>query len=244
MNPPVATTVSPLAASSSAEVEYDQVPYPSYPERLTHPNNLATLGGILGLDTAPVETCRVLESGCASGRNIIPMAFGLPDAEFVGMDISSVQIAEGERFAAELGVENVRLVHGSFADIGPDVGIFDYIISHGILSWVPPAVRECVYAVSKQNLALNGVAYISYNTYPGWHIPNMLREMMKHHTAAVASPADKVREARELLDFLRQVTEGEDSAFGKFVATEHDMLAPMPVGYFYHDHLEETNSAL
>lgn len=79
VNPPVATTVSPLAASSSAEVEYDQVPYPSYPERLTHPNNLATLGGILGLDTAPVETCRVLESGCASGRNIIPMAFGLPD---------------------------------------------------------------------------------------------------------------------------------------------------------------------
>ena len=155
-----------------------------------------------------------------------------------------MQIADGERFAAELGVGNVRLVHGSFADIGPDFGTFDYIISHGILSWVPPAVREFVYTVSKQNLAPNGVAYISYNTYPGWHMPNMLREMMQHHTAAVAAPADKVREARELLDFLHQATAGEDSAFGKFVAGEQQMLAAMPDGYFYHDHLEETNSAL
>ena len=240
MNPPVTA----VAETTSAEIEYDQVPYPSYPERLTHPDNLATLGGILGLDPAPVETCRVLELGCASGRNIIPMASILPEAEFVGMDISSVQIADGERFAAELGVDNVRLVHGSFADIGPDFGTFDYIISHGILSWVPPAVRECVYKVSKQNLAPHGVAYISYNTYPGWHMPNMLREMMQHHTAAVTSPADKVREARELLDFLCQATVGEDSAFGKFVATEQDMLSAMPDGYFYHDHLEETNSAL
>ncbi len=220
------------------------MPYPSYPERLTHPNNLATLGGMLGLDTATVETCRVLELGCASGRNIIPMAYGLPNAEFVGMDISSVQIEDGERLIDELDLTNVRLVHGSFADIAPDFGTFDYIISHGILSWVPPEVREYVYAVSKQNLAPNGVAYISYNTYPGWHMPNMLREMMQHHTAAVTSPGAKVREARELLDFLRQATAGEDSAFGKLVATEQDMLSAMPDGYFYHDHLEETNSAL
>ena len=220
------------------------MPYPSYPERLTHPDNLATLGGILGLHTAPVETCRVLELGCAGGRNIIPMAYGLPDAEFVGMDISSVQIDEGQRLIDELGITNLRLVHGSFADIGPDFGTFDYIVSHGILSWVPPAVREFVYAISKRNLAPNGVAYISYNTYPGWHMPNMLREMMRHHTAAVEAPADKVRLARELLDFLRQATEGEDSAFGKFVAGEQAMLAAMPDGYFYHDHLEETNSAL
>jgi SAM-dependent methyltransferase len=241
VNPPVAAA---LAEASSAEIEYDQVPYPSYPERLTHPNNLATLGGMLGLDTATVETCRVLELGCASGRNIIPMACGLPDAEFVGMDISSLQIEDGERLITELGLTNVQLVHGSFADIGPDFGTFDYIISHGILSWVPPEVREFVYAVSKQNLAPGGVAYISYNTYPGWHMPNMLREMMQHHTAAVTSPGDKVREARELLDFLRQATAGEDSAFGKLVATEQDMLSAMPDGYFYHDHLEETNSAL
>ena len=235
---------SALAEASSAEADYDQVPYPSYPERLTHPDNLATIGGLLGLDTPAVETCRVLELGCASGRNIIAMAFSLPGAEFVGVDISSIQIADGRRLIDELGIGNVRLEHGSFAGIGPDFGAFDYIISHGVLSWVPPDLRECVYAISKQNLTPTGIAYISYNTYPGWHMPNMLREMMQHHTADVAMPGDKVKEARELLDFLRFATADEDSAFAKFIAGEQDMLAAMPDGYFYHDHLEETNSAL
>ena len=117
MNP--ATAAAPR---SSAEADYDEVPYPSYPERLTHPDNLATIGGILGIDTPAVETCRVLELGCASGGNIVPMALGLPGAEFVGIDISSRQIAEAQRQADSLGLDNLRLIHGSFADIDAELG--------------------------------------------------------------------------------------------------------------------------
>ena len=239
MNP--ATAAAPR---SSAEADYDEVPYPSYPERLTHPDNLATIGGILGIDTPAVETCRVLELGCASGGNIVPMAFGLPEAEFVGIDISSRQIAEAQRQADALGLENLRLIHGSFADIDAELGVFDYIVSHGVLSWVPAEVREFVYAVSKQNLAPNGIAYISYNTYPGWHMPNMLREMMQYHTADFEKPGEKIEQARALLDFLAAATDGADDAFSRLVRSEREMVATTPDNYFYHDHLEETNSAL
>jgi hypothetical protein len=36
-----------------------------------------------GLDAPPVTRCRVLELGCASGGNLIPMAGTLPDCRFV-----------------------------------------------------------------------------------------------------------------------------------------------------------------
>ena len=239
MNPATAQT-----PRSSAEADYDEVPYPSYPERLSHPDNLATIGGILGIDTAAVETCRVLELGCASGGNIVPMAAGLPGAEFVGIDISSRQIAEAQRQADALGLENLRLIHGSFADINAELGDFDYIVSHGVLSWVPAEAREFVYAVSKQNLAPNGIAYISYNTYPGWHMPNMLREMMQYHTASFEKPSEKIEQGRALLEFLAVATGGNDDAFAKLVQSERDLLAAMPDYYVYHDNLEATNSAL
>ena len=240
MNSATAATASP----SSIEAEYDEVPYPSYPDRLTHPDNLATNGGILGLDTPAVETCRVLELGCASGGNIVPMAHGLPGAEFVGIDISSRQIAEARRLADAVGLENLRLIHGSFADIDAELGTFDYIVSHGVLSWVPAEARELVYAVSKRNLAPNGIAYISYNTYPGWHMPNMLREMMQYHTASLAKPREKIAQGRALLDFLAAATDGAGDAFATLIRSEREMLATKPDSYFYHDHLEETNSAL
>ena len=48
-------------------------------------------------------------------------------------------------------------------------------------SWVPPDVQDAILRVCSRNLAPNGIAYVSYNTYPGWHVRMMAREMLVEH---------------------------------------------------------------
>ena len=67
---------------------YDAVPYESKSFPQTHPDRLATLGRLFGMNPAPVTHSRVLELGCAGGGNLIPMAFHLPENDFLGIDLS------------------------------------------------------------------------------------------------------------------------------------------------------------
>ena len=162
-------TQSTIAAS------YDAIPYPNLGYSHTHPDHLATLATLLGLDPASPEKCRVLELGTASGWNIIPFAHAFPESQFVGIDISPIQIQEGQAAIQALGLQNIRLEARDILEITPELGEFDYIIAHGVYSWVPPEVRDALMRVCKQNLAPNGVVYISYNTYPGSYMTRMVR---------------------------------------------------------------------
>ena len=164
--------------AQAKQSSYDEVPYPSTSHVFTHPDNLATVATLLGLSPTPIIHCRVLELGCAGGGNLIPMALNLPDSSFVGIDASAVQIAEGQQAIAALGLANITLHHLDILDVTAELGQFDYIIVHGIFSWVPTAVRDKILEICQQNLTSNGVAYVSYNTYPGWHMMGSIREMM------------------------------------------------------------------
>ena len=86
-----------LPLPNSLAEDYDLYPYPVLCFAQTHPDRLAALGASLELEPTPVEHCRVLELGCAVGGNIIPMAYALPNSQFVGVDISQKQIEAGER---------------------------------------------------------------------------------------------------------------------------------------------------
>ena len=116
--------------NNSSENTYDAIPYPSLPFPETHPDHLATIATLLGMRPAPIDRCRVLELGCAAGGNLIPMACGLPQSEFVGIDLSARQITEGQPVAAALGLKNITLKHLNLMDVKPDFGQFDYIIAH------------------------------------------------------------------------------------------------------------------
>lgn len=189
---------------------YDDVPYPILSFSQSHPDRLATLGFLLGVNPAAVEHCRVLELGCASGGNLIPMAHALPDSTFVGVDLSARQIIEGQEAIEALQLTNISLKHMDILDIDEHFGEFDYIIAHGVYSWVPVNVRDKVMRICKQNLAPQGIAYISYNTYPGWHMMDMVRHMMLYHTRDIESPIEKVAEAHSLMQFLAQETRNAD----------------------------------
>src|SRR5262245_5129037 len=197
--------------SSSLGSSYDEIPYEGNPLAQTHPDHLAALARLFGVSTPQVETCRVLELGCARGDNLIPMAVSLPDAQFVGIDLSRRQIEDGRGTIAALGLGNIELRQQGIQDLGPDLGPFDYILAHGGYSWIPAEVQDNLLRRCAEALTPNGLAYISYNTYPGWHMRTMIRDMMLYHTRAIAESQDRVQASRSLMQTLtRLLAESED----------------------------------
>ena len=150
------TTHTPLKGS----VSYDEMPYTSYPFADTHPSRLAAIAQIFGLNPPALENARILELGCASGGNLTPLALYYPNMQLVGVDYSSVQVNEGIEAIKKLGLKNVELKHMSIADITPELGLFDYIICHGVYSWIPKEVQDAILRVCNENLVKNGVAYV------------------------------------------------------------------------------------
>ncbi len=229
----------PLPQSS-----YDEIPYDSNPFAQSHPSRLAVVATLFGLTPPQVERCRVLELGCASGGNLLPMAEALPDGEFVGIDLSLRQIEDGQRHIRAAGLTNVCLRHASIMDVDASFGTFDYIICHGVYSWVPRDVQQKVIEVCARRLASNGIAYVSYNTFPGWHMRGMVRDMLRYHSLRFELPRERIAQARALLDFLAQSTKQDTGAYGVLLRTELEVLRDQSDHYLYHEQLEEVNEPL
>lgn len=228
---------------------YDEVPYPDLCHSLTHPGRTAAIATLLDMQPAPVENCRVLELGCASGSNLTAMALGLPGSTFVGIDNSARQITSAQQTAAALGLRNITFHHLDILDVTPEFGQFDYIIAHGIYSWVPPEVRDHVLAICKRNLSPQGIAYVSYNTFPGWHMLLMLREMMQYHTRNLNDPQERASEARSFISNLaKMIPMGEQSAYASLFDTYLDSRHQAVAGHsrwqnavLLHDELSDVN---
>jgi methyltransferase-like protein/trans-aconitate methyltransferase len=221
---------------------YDEVPYTSFAYPLTHPDRLATVGRLFGVRPPDVARARVLEIGCASGGNLIPMAEQLPDAELLGIDLSSRQVAEGAAAIAELGLRNVELRHADLMEVDASWGRFDYVICHGVFSWVPTAVQDRILDICRDNLAPAGVAFVSYNVYPGWHLRESVRHMMRFHVAQFADARERTEQAAALVDFLVSAVEDEEDVFARLLRRELDILARTSPDYLFHEHLEEHNA--
>ena len=220
---------------------YDEVPYPSAALAQTHPEHLATIATLLGLAPAPIVRCRVLELGCGDGANLIPMAFALPQSEFFGIDLAAKPIAEGQDAVRALGLKNLRLERVNLLDLPAAWGTFDYIIAHGLYAWVPRLVQDKLLAVCHDHLAPQGVAYVSYNTYPGSHLRDMLRGMMRYRLREPRPPRETIREAKALVRFLT-IPRAKTDPYQVFLKAEADQLLEHTDGHLYHDELAEINS--
>jgi methyltransferase-like protein/2-polyprenyl-3-methyl-5-hydroxy-6-metoxy-1,4-benzoquinol methylase len=223
---------------------YDEVPYESNPFPQSHPDRLAVMATLFGMKPKPINSCRVLELGCASGGNLIPMAAGFPSSRFVGVELSARQVADGQALIEAVGLKNIELRQMSIMDVNEKFGEFDYIIAHGVYSWVPDDVQEKILEICRTNLAAEGVAYVSYNTYPGWHYRGMIRDMMMYHTRHLSIPQARAAQARALLDFLAQSVPTENNAYGIMLKNELDLLRKQKDYYLIHEHLEDANRPL
>jgi SAM-dependent methyltransferase/methyltransferase-like protein len=227
---------------SDQATTYDELPYDTGPMSATHPDNLAAVATLYGMRPPAPERCRVLELGCGTGYNLIAMAHSLPHAQLTGIDLSPRQIVDGMATVDKLKLPNVTLKALSLLDVDETFGQFDYIISHGVYSWVPDAVQDKILDICARNLTPNGVAYVSYNTYPGWHQRGMVREMMNFHTREFADPRQRVEQARGLLDFLIEGYPKESNpTYRSILIDERKLLADAADTYVFHEHLEEVN---
>lgn len=234
------------------QTRYALAPYESHACLHSHPASLAAMAQLLGLSPAPVANCRVLELGSGTGSNLLPMAEDLPGAELIGLDLSAPQVEISRALAAALGLRNVSFRQMDVMDVTAEMGRFDYIIAHGLYSWVPEVVRERILGLCRENLAPGGLAYISFNTLPGWHFPLMLREFFRFHARDVGEdPEARVQAVDQALLLLRdgigpksQSTAKVLQAYARQYAEHLESLGSMRGSSLHHDILAEVNEPM
>jgi methyltransferase-like protein/cyclopropane fatty-acyl-phospholipid synthase-like methyltransferase len=221
---------------------YDSVLYPSLAFVQAHPDRLAVMATLFGMNPPAVEHCRVLEIACGNGSNLIPMAYGLPGSEFFGVDLAAQPVEMARERIQRLGLKNIRIEAMDLMEIGPDLGEFDYIIAHGVYAWVPEPVQEKILAICNANLSAKGVAFVSYNTNPAGHVRKILREMVQYHEARNGRPSDRaedrVKAARDVLKLLLKTVDSR-SAWKAVLEEELKLTFSRDENVVYHDDLAE-----
>lgn len=228
---------------SSAE-SYEALPYPSAAFSQTHPSRLAATARLHGVIAPAPEHCRVLELGCSDGGNLINIAYTLPGAECVGIDYAPGHIVQAKRNAEALNLNNCAFYAADIAAMPPNLGLFDYIIAHGVFSWVPAAVQDAMFAVLRDMLSPNGVGYISYNTFPGWHGYRMMREVLGLGIESGGDVRKRVSDGRLFLESLQRASGGDNPAYTAVVASTADSFLRSADTYLGHEYFEDNNEPM
>jgi len=243
----------------TARFAYDEVPYDTEANPGAHPRAMATLATLFGLAPAAPSTARVLEIGCGDGEHLVAAASYLPRATFVGFDLAEAAIARGRGSARRSGIANVELLHRDVVAVGEQRATlgssgadapFDFVIAHGLYSWVPAVVRPHVLGVMRRALAPNGVGFLSVNARPGWELRRVLRTIMREAARDASEPAARVTAALAAASELARTTDfGFADALSRAAAEylAHVAKATPPEApfsrYVFHDLLADENEA-
>lgn len=219
---------------------YDDLPYVSKSFSQTHPSSLKAVCSLFNFETPDVETANILEIGCSFGGNIIPIAQQLPKAKVLGLDLSEKQILVGKDAIKAMGLKNIKLKHQDITTYKVPAKKFDYIICHGVYSWVPAQVKEAIFQVIADGLSDNGVAIVSYNTYPGWKISEVYRDSMLYRSQPVDNVREKIKYGFGMLDFLK-ANLPKESPWGVAIEQHYDHIRQADMSYLAHEYFEVVN---
>lgn len=221
---------------------YDQLPYAGRPIAIAHPDRMALAAMARGLEPAPPDRCRVLEIGCAEGANLLATAFHLPDCELVGVDASAVHARRAKEARDALALHNVEILHADGAALPRELGPFDYIVVHGVFSWVDHDTRNGILETCRRLLSPRGVAYVSYNCRPGWLVRGELRRALLGCVDEEASTATKSERVREILGLAsRSPFRGTPGA--DLLAAEAERALKLRDEHLLHEYLSPVNDA-
>ena len=224
---------------------YSELGYKSMPFPYTTPATLEAYAALVGISSPNPKTARVLELGATYGGNIISQALFNPDATFVGIELSQEQVEKGNEVIANAGLTNVSLIQSDIASIGSEIGTFDYIIAHGVYSWVDDGVKDALLRLIDEHLAEDGIAYISYNTYPGWHTMDEVRQLMmfSNRDKAQFNHKEKVLHGKTIGSIVgSQILKYDNlkERNSKFLGALRSVMQKDEY-YVGHDHLEPNN---
>ena len=197
---------------------YQSRVYPPMSHPLSDPAVSAVSARMAGLDTPAPRSARILEIGCCSGHNLIPLAMRWPGAHFTGIDLAESSILEARERAATVGVGNIGFSAVDLMEFEPQGGPFDFIIAHGFFSWVPDEVKFSLLKFCRKHLSPSGIATISFNLECGWK--PRLPVIAKARAILQAGAEDEM----SALAILRTVTAPDDPE----IAIIDDMMAKGP----------------
>jgi len=184
-----------------------------------------------------------IELGCGFGQSAVTHAAANPSGTFYACDINRRHVAAAREYAQALGVTNIEVVEASFEDlVERDLPDFDFIVLHGVYSWIGDAAKRAVRAFIRRRLKPGGFAYVSYNCLPGWALEIPLRRLFRE-LAVVDDDVDAA-----LARGLRSLDRLGDAKLGFFTAhpTVRDLVrsfAQRAPGYLAHEYLGEQWSA-
>lgn len=216
--------------------------YEALPFVETHPDHLFAIGVLFGIRDQAPERFRVLEIGTATGGNLLPMAARFPTCRFVGLDRAEASLSRARTHAEQAQLHNVVLHLADLRDFEDEPESFDLIVCHGVYSWIPEEARIALRRLVRRHLAPTGLAYVSFNTLPGWHLRGALRDMLHREVRGIESQSARVSKARDFLEFLGTDFSSEDPA-RRWLANELELLSQLSNDYLLGEHLVEYNRA-
>jgi hypothetical protein len=214
--------------------------YRTYARKETHPGRLAALARLSGIDAPCAMRCSLLEIGCGDGGNIIPLAAAYPESRFLGFDISGELIEKGQETIRALELQNVELVVGDIGTFQPTAGGFDYVICHGVYSWVAPELQRRILEIGKPAISEHGVFFVSYNTLPGWRQRGMVRDILQVGSRLREDSDDSSRYA-SAMELASRLT-SESSLLPPYVREAVERLSSSEPSYVIQEFLGEYNA--
>ena len=225
---------------------YADLGYLSQPFPYASAPFLESYARLLGLSPAPASTARILEIGSSYGGNLISQALFYPKATFTGIEIAPTQVSVGKTYIDQLGITNLDLLEADVNESHEHLGTYDYIIAHGFYSWVDEETKNNFLRLCKEHLAENGILYMSYNTYPGWHKMDSVRALLEFANKDVdtLNHREKVRHGKMVASKLGALMLEYDTVKnqqGQFLQSLRQTLQKQDC-YVGHDHLEPVNT--
>ncbi|MBC8071432.1 MAG: class I SAM-dependent methyltransferase [Deltaproteobacteria bacterium] len=222
--------------------EYDELPYRSSPIEWTAPERLALASLLHGGPRTKRAGYRMLELGCGDGTNLLALAYFRRHAQFVGVDGSAKHVELGRARVRELGLGNLHFIHADLRELGAQLeGVFEYVVAHGLISWVPDDVRDAVLALSRTRLADDGLVYLNYNAQPGWSVRGLVRRMLLRHTEDIVGLRARTVAAQHAAAQLRAQLLTSDHPWSQLLAGELGLVVEGEASYIAHEYLAPIN---
>ncbi|KRA53067.1 class I SAM-dependent methyltransferase [Devosia sp. Root635] len=221
-----------------AAFAYDEVAYPAPILSMLTPDRLGAAGAMHGWRAPRPQTASYLEIGCGDGYNLIGIGAVTPEGRHVGFDLSSAAAARGATIAAAAGLANVDIQAGDILDYPREGEKFDYIVSHGVYTWIPQHVRPALLELIGRRLAPGGVAYVSFDALPAAAPKAYIHDFLMRELAGVEGLEARSEKAVRLLAMLKRNQRPESRLAGQLDQLIND-LPDFEPGYFFHDWLAE-----
>ena len=215
------------------------VPYPTFVHRQAMPHWLSLVVKQQGIQAPDVsQPFRYLELGCAMGIHLHLTAAAHPQGEFVGVDFNAQQLLVAQEGLDQTQIQNLKFIEANFSELlEQNLEPFDFIITHGVWSWIKSEHQQAIVKIVSKLLKPNGIFYCSYMSHPGATHFTAIQKLMFDMSRNLAG--DSAQKAVQSLHFARTLAQTKQGLFDKIPTLQHDLtlLAQDKPSYIAHDFL-------